>query len=635
MKINRIQELISILNQSTADYELGNDTISDTEWDKLYFELKTLEEQTGIIYPYSPTQIIHYDVINELNKVEHNHPMLSLDKTKDWNEFLQYFSGKDVVGMLKLDGLTCSLRYLDGKLVSAETRGNGIVGEDILHNARVISNIPQSISYKGEYIVDGEIICAKADFAKFADKYANPRNFAAGSIRLLSAAECGGRKLRFVVWNIIKGTGSNDFIDELTKAEEFGFEVVSWTSSFDWDAKEFLLECAENLGYPIDGLVGRFNDIAYGESLGATGHHSKAAFAFKFEDELYDTKLLNIEWTMGRSGALTPVAVFEPVDTGDSVVERANLHNVSIKQQLLGKPPYVNEPIKIYLANMIIPQVKWGDAQEHINPIYLPQFCPICGGATMPKEENSSTILYCTNTSCEGKLINKLDHFLGKQGLDIKGISKATIEKLIDWGWIAKFSDLFTLSQHRSEWIKKPGFGPASVDKILSALENGKRVSLTNFIAAIGIPMVGKSLSKELVKYINSYEDFRNKVNNKYNWLEVSNLAETKRDYLNNFDYSDADEVAALLDIYTEDATPAGTSLEGKVFVITGRLTEHKNRDELVAKITAAGGKVSSSISKNTSYLINNDTTSTSAKNLSAQKLGIPIISESQLVAMI
>ena len=287
VKENRIKELVAYLNYTTKMYDEGNPIISDQEWDDVYFELKKLEDTVGIILPNSPTQTINYEV-TALNKVQHNHKMLSLAKTKDWNEFLEYFGAKDVIGMVKLDGLTCSLMYQDGKLISAETRGNGLVGEDILHNARVISSIPKQIPYKEDLVVDGEIICTNSDFKEFAEEYANSRNFASGSIRLLDSSECAKRKLTFVVWNIVSGLESeNSFMERLTQVEDFGFTVVPWVSSFDWDAKDFLVNQATKLGYPIDGLVGRFDDIKYGASLGETDHHSRAAYAFKFYDEKF------------------------------------------------------------------------------------------------------------------------------------------------------------------------------------------------------------------------------------------------------------------------------------------------------------------------------------------------------------
>lgn len=367
IKLYRIKELIEKMNEASRLDEIGQSLMTDQEWDEMYYELKALEHDTGIRYPNSPTQVIYYDVVNKLSKVEHNHKMLSLDKTKDWSEFLRYFGDHSVVGMVKLDGLTCSLEYQDGKLIKAETRGNGEVGEDVLHNAKVISSIPKTIPYKGNLVIDGEVISTLQNFEKFSDEYANPRNFASGSIRLQRAEECAKRNLTFVAWNVVSGfEDSNSVIDRLQNLQDCGFIVVPWTSSFDWDAKEFLIDLAAEAGYPIDGLVGRFDDIKYGESLGETGHHSKAAYAFKFYDETYETELLDIEWSMGRTGVLTPIAVFKPVEIEGSVVERASLHNISVMEELLGYIPYKFQKIWVSKRNMIIPQVEKAEKWDNL-----------------------------------------------------------------------------------------------------------------------------------------------------------------------------------------------------------------------------------------------------------------------------
>ena len=359
IKYNKLFGLIEQANYYTKLYEEGTPEISDKAWDDLYFEIKKLEEELNIYPKNSPTQKINYEIVTSLRKVNHNHKMLSLAKTKDWNEFLQYFNNRDVVGMPKLDGLTCSLEYQNGKLIKAETRGNGLIGEDILHNAKVISSIPKHISYYNNLVVDGEIICTESNFINFSNEYANSRNFASGSIRLLNSKECEKRKLTFVVWNVVSGFNeSNSFIDNLEKVKELGFTVVPWTSSFDWDAKEFLINKAKELGYPIDGLVGRFNDISYGESLGETSHHSKAAFAYKFYDETYETKLLNIEWSMGRTGQISPIALFETVNIDGSDVSRASLSNITIMKKTLGEHPFVGQIIEISKRNQIIPKIE-------------------------------------------------------------------------------------------------------------------------------------------------------------------------------------------------------------------------------------------------------------------------------------
>ena len=635
---DRIKELVEYLNYTTEMYDKGTPIISDQVWDNLYFELQDLETTVGIILPNSPTQTVNYEVVSALNKVEHNHKMLSLDKTKDWNEFLAYFGAKDVIGMVKLDGLTCSLMYKNGNLVSAETRGNGLVGEDILHNAKVISSIPNKIPYNEDLVVDGEIICTNSDFEEFATKYANSRNFASGSIRLLDSSECAKRKLTFVVWNIVSGLNSeNSFMNKLIKAEDFGFTVVPWTSSFDWDAKEFLVNKATELGYPIDGLVGRFDDIAFGMSLGETDHHSRAAYAFKFYDETYSSTLKTIEWTMGRTGILTPVAVFSPIEIEGSVVERASLHNYSIMTQLMGKP-YVGQKVEVFKANMIIPQIAdsdQADPSEERDWISIPQICPICGQTVeIVTSETGIENVVCVNPNCEGKLINRLDHFCGKKGLDIKGLSKATLEKLINWGWINNLSDIFELKNHKDEWMRQSGFGERSVQNILNAIEAAKSPTLDKFISSLGIPLIGNTVSKELIKHIKTYEEFRDKAQSHFNFSDFDGFAESKTLAIWNYNFSEADKIYLYLTIpEVKEETKTANSLDGITVVITGKLIHYKNRSALQQAIEKVGGKVVSSVSKNTNYLINNDNTSTSTKNLTAKKLNVPIITEEEFIS--
>ena len=357
--VKRIKFLVDYLNKCTKAYDEGSPLIEDIEWDKLYFELKKLEKETNIILPNSPTQIINYEVVNKLNKVEHNHDMLSLEKTKSLDE-VKTFLGKNLyVAMCKMDGLTCSLKYENGNLVSAETRGDGKTGEDILHNAKVIPSIPKHIPYTDTLIVDGEIICSKDDFKEFENEYANPRNFASGSIRLLDSNECKKRKLKFIAWDIIKGLEDNIFLtDKFFTLVSFGFTVVPYhvCNNCEEEIEKLKLE-AENLYYPIDGIVFKFDDVEYGRSLGQTSHHFKNAIALKFYDDTYPTELLDIEYTIGRTGVLTPVAIFKPVEIEGSVVERCSLFNLSILEEKLGRP-YVGQKLWISKRNMIIPYIE-------------------------------------------------------------------------------------------------------------------------------------------------------------------------------------------------------------------------------------------------------------------------------------
>ena len=631
-----IKRLIKQLNYWTEKYDEGKPEISDTEWDKEYFKLKELEEKTGIILADSPTQDIHYELKTALTKVKHNHLMLSLDKTKDWQEFIEYFGNKDVVGMLKLDGLTASLLYENGQLISAETRGDGEIGEDITHNIKTVQGIPLSIPYKKRLIIDGEVICTNKDFEPFKEEYKNNRNFASGSIRLLDSKECKKRNLTFVAWNVVEGL-SNSVMDNFYQLINYGFKTTPFISSFDLDAKEFLLSQAEKLGYPIDGLVGRFNDIEYGKSLGETNHHARAAFAFKFKDEEIDTELLDIEWGMGRTGVLTPVAIFTPVELEGTTVSRASLHNISVMDSLWKGDWYKGLTVTVFKSNQIIPQIAKVTKEEgkELIKLKMPKLCPKCGGETeVITSESGVKQLICTNPACQAKLINQLDHFCGKKGMDIKGLSKATLEKLINWGWITKISDIYYLKEHKKEWMEKDGFGEKSVINILTAIENSKICKLENFISALGIPLIGKAVAKEIVKYFPTWNDFYEALGDG-EWSALDGFGEEMEKSLNTFDYTIACEIEKLLTFEVPIKIEEKVTFKDLVFCVTGKLKTFKNRDAIKSYIEDLGGKVTGSVSKNTNYLINNDIDSTSSKNKRAKELGIPIITEEQLKQMV
>ena len=643
-----IRSLIDELNRLTKLYDAGHPEISDKEWDELYFKLKQMEEETGIIYPDSPTQTIHFEKVSELKKVKHNHPMLSLDKTKDFNDIKTFVKNHEWIAMAKMDGLTCSLKYLNGKLISAETRGNGTEGEDITHNTKVISSIPQKINYKDELIVDGEIICTYEDFEPFKDTYKNPRNFASGSIRLLDSEECKKRHLTFVAWDVITSFNTEGLVSQYLSAklqfikEEFGFIVVPYIINEYIEIDNVEKFFKENCIYPIDGLVFKYDNINEYNAAGRTDHHFKGSLAYKFYDETYETNLKNIEWTMGRTGVLTPVAVFDSIDIDGSTVERASLHNVSIMHETLGDCAYIGESLQVAKMNMIIPQIiEAGPKYNYEEVITLKKTpancvikkCPYCGyPITYKKSEGNVINAYCENKLCESRLVNRLDHFCGKKGLDIKGLSKVTLGKFIEWGWVEKIEDIYHLSEtHGSEFILKPGFGDKSVAKILKAIEESKHTTLAAFISAIGIPLIGQAVAKDLVNYFGTYEDFRNAVDDdKYDFSILDNFGEEMNKSIKNFNYAEADKISKLLIFKAPIANniQINNNLTGKTIVITGKLTTFKNRAKLKAVIESHGGKVSDSISGKTDLLINNDVNSTSSKNKAAKALNIPIVSE-------
>ena len=653
---DEMQELIDKLNYYTKLYDEGNTEISDAEWDELYFKLQKMEEESGIYMANSPTCHIDYFSLNELKKVKHSHPMLSLNKTKSIQDILDFKNNKDVIAMLKMDGLTCSIRYEQGVLVSAETRGNGEVGEVITHNIVTVKGVPLEIPYQETLVVDGEVICTYKDFELFNDKFANPRNLAAGSIRLLSNKECANRHLSFIVWDVIEGfEDCKTLTEKLYKIDSLGFTFVPhihWFPDMEVSEDKFnhisklIVDWAkkDDFQYPYDGLVFKYNDCEYYQSLGETGHHPKGGLAFKFYDEEYETKLLDIDWSLGKTGQITPVAIFEPVDTGDSIIERASVHNLNIMRQIFGENPYKGQPIWVAKQNMIIPQVIRADHKNEGTLFYYdkqvltyPDVCPVCGKPTVVRDD----FVWCDNDECEGQFLNRAVHFCGKKGLDIRGLSKATLQKLIDWGWVGNFIEIFSLSNFADEWKEQPGFGPKSVNNILEAIEKAKDCELWQFISALGIPLIGSTYAKEMAKHEVDWHNIREDIENKFDFTHLENFGPNMDASLHNFDYFEADKLAfEILHLRNSlwinpEEKKKESNVSGKTFVITGKLSHYKNRDELVAAIEAAGGKVVSSVSKNTDYLINNDINSTSSKNVKAKSLNIPIITEEYFLGLL
>ena len=641
------QKLINNMSLWQKAYDEGHPILSDQQWDDYYFELIKMERMLGYADPNSPTQKIDYEVVNELKKVEHNHLMLSLDKTKDLNEIVNFITEHDWICMAKMDGLTCSLTYRGGRLVRAETRGNGVIGEDVTHNAYVIPSIPKTIPIKEECVIDGEVICTYENFKAFENDYSNPRNFAAGSIRLLDNKECGKRNLTFVAWDWIKGWETDGFTVEnntlsnkLFLLKEIGFTVVPWVRErIEWgDTFEELIDEIKSdciiEGYPIDGLVFKYNDCEEYEAAGRTEHHFRGGLAYKFYDELYETTLEDIEWSMGRTGVLTPVAIFKEIEIDGAKISRASLHNLGIMNQLLQQPFY-GQKLKIFRANQIIPQVESAEPSPYTFSIMRITECPICGSLLEVNNNDGVLTLVCPNEACEGKLLNKLDHFCGKKGLDIKGLSKATLEKLMDWGWVSDIVDLFYLSKYRDQWIKEPGFGVKSVDNIIAAVDASKRCELSAFISSLGIPLIGQSVAKDIAKIFDSYESFREAVATLYDFSQHPNFGYEKTMALLNFDYSDADRVREFLNITNENNKKLSETLKGLTICVTGKLQLHKNRTELKTLVEKNGGKLTDSVSSKTNYLVNNDINSTSSKNLTAKKLGVPIITEQQLLNLL
>ena len=655
--IDKMRKLVVVLNtHRDSYYNKQSPTISDYEYDKLFDELKCLEEKTGIILSGSPTATVGYEVKSELKKVTHNHPMLSLDKTKSIDDLKKFLGDKNGVLMLKLDGLTVSLRYINGDLVSAETRGNGEIGEDILHNAKVFSNIPLHINYSGELIVDGEAIITYDTFERInanlpeGEKYKNPRNLVSGSVRQLDSKIAAERNIKFIAWKMVNGDGSNSFNKRLNILHDLGFEVTPRyivNKEVIGDLIDCLKGTAEHYKFPIDGMVLGYDDVAYGESLGATGHHLRSQMAFKFYDEEVETTLKGIDWTMGKTGVLTPTAIFEPVEIDGTTVERASVHNISILKEL---ELMAGDTITVYKANQIIPQIAenlsakarhnsglyvWDDIQN------IPAYCPVCGGMAETKRDNSSEVLMCMNPSCSGKLLGKLTHFVSKNAMNIDGLSEATLEKFINKGWLNSFKDVMNIKDYYYLIAVLDGFGAKSARKLIDAIEASKNTTLDRFIYSLCIPLIGRSASKTISQYFDgSFERFYNEGCLSYFVFENLEgfgveMSDSVRKYLN----TNIKMIKELADIMTfetpkKEIVPQNINLVGKTFVITGSLNTFTNRDEAKEQIEALGGKVSGSVSAKTSYLVNNDINSTSGKNKKAKELGVPIITEEELVNM-
>ena len=504
--VKRVKEL----NAASKAYYNGNKPImSDYEFDCKFDELKKWEEETGIVLSNSPTQNVGYDVVSNLEKTTHSHPMLSLDKTKSVDDLIKFSSGKDCVISLKMDGLTVLNTYENGKLQKSETRGNGEVGEVITHNAKVFEDFPINIPFDRRFEIEGEAIITKDDFEHIntSGEYKTCRNLASGSVRQLDSRIAKDRHVHFIAWKV--PFGFTTYIDGFRIAKDYGFEVVPYvtynSNTDDINKKiEQLKAVAEEKSYPIDGLVISYNDVEYGKSLGMTGHHPKHSLAFKFHDEEAVTILQDIKWGMGKTGQLTPVGIFNEVQLDNTTVNKASLHNVSILKELqLG----IGDEITVYKANQIIPQVRENLTKSNI--FNIPDKCPICGQPTRIVKENDSEVLVCTNDNCKGKLLGKLTHAVSRNALNIDGLSEATIEKFINLGWLNSIKDIYNLSEHKDEMKKLDGFGSKSVDKLLNSIEQSRNTNLQRFLYSLSIPLLGNSASKDIAEFCgNNFNSF-------------------------------------------------------------------------------------------------------------------------------
>ena len=639
-KIERMKELINTLNNASNAYYNQSPIMSDYEWNKLYDELETLEYTTEIVLADSPTHNVGYSVADELNEVKHNHPMLSLDKTKSIDELINFIEDNDCFISVKCDGLTTSLRYLDGKLASAETRGDGERGQDVLQNVLTMNNVPKEIPYKGELIIDGETIIGWNTFRKINDdlpvdkKYSHPRNLVSGSLQLLDSKESASRNMRFVAWRVIKGFDHINPSKDLFQAEENGFEIVpliKYSKNYGHTKKHLIIylddirTLAEEANIPYDGAVVAVDNYKVADSMGRTDKFFRHSMAYKYEDELFETKLINIEWNTSKTGLINPVAVFEPVDLNGAVTTRATLHNITyIKDMILG----IGDRIRVYRSNMVIPKVH--DSIDKSGNFTIPDRCPICGSPTKIVKDNDSEVLICTNDDCKGKLLGKLNHAVSKNALDVDGLSEATIQKFIDLGWLASIRDIYHLSDHEKEMSMLEGFGKRSVTKILDSIEKSRNTSLQRFIYSLSIPLVGKSASKDISNEVDGdFDTFMHtlSVYGAEYFKNIPGIGDSIVNSMNDFFRKHCNDMYDLSKEFTFEkpislaTTDDIKSLVGKTFVITGSLEHFENRDAAKAEIELHGGKVSGSVSTKTSYLVNNDIESTSGKNKKSQRI--------------
>ena len=648
-KMNRMKELVGVLSEASRAYYMEDrEIMSNFEYDKLYDELSALEQETGVILSNSPTQKVGYEVVSALPKEPHPSPMLSLDKTKDVDALVSWLGDHEGVLSWKLDGLTVVLTYEGGVLSKAVTRGNGEIGEVITPNARTFKNIPKTIPVRSRLTIRGEAIIFYSDFEALNStiedaeaKYKNPRNLCSGSVRALNSEVTAQRSVRFYAFNMVEPE-DQELRDKVGGTIQSRFEFLR---SMGFDTVEYRMVNGETLpdqvkyfsdaivknDFPSDGLVLSYNDIAYGRSLGRTAKFPRDSIAFKWQDEEAETTLLEVEWSPSRTGLINPVAIFEPVELEGTVVQRASVHNISILKELaLGK----GDRIKVYKANMIIPQISQNLTRS--GALEIPSQCPACGQPTTIKNENDTETLMCTNPECPAKDLKRFSLFVSRNAMNIDGISEATLESFLDRGFLKKLSDLYHLDRYKDEIVAMDKMGEKSYQNLIAAVEKSREANLARLIYGLGIPNVGLSNAKLIVRHFD--QDPEACFEAPFEELcEIDKIgAVIAESYVAFFaDSVHREELDALLKELTlvREESDLPHDLEGKTFVITGSLESYPNRDALKKEIEDRGGKVAGSVSAKTSFLINNDITSTSGKNKKAKELGVPIITEAEYIA--
>lgn len=644
--LQQMKELVKILNKAAkAYYQEDREIMDNREYDSLYDQLEKLEKETGITLADSPTVNVGYEAVDFLPKETHESPMLSLDKTKDRETLREFIGNHKTLLSWKMDGLTIVLTYENGELQKAVTRGNGTVGEVITNNARVFRNIPLKISYQGRLILRGEAVITYPDFERInssiedADaRYKNPRNLCSGSVRQLNNQITAERNVRFYAFSLVSASNvdmhnSREYQMEWLKDQ--GFEVVEYrivTADTLDEAMDYFADAVEKNIFPSDGLVALYDDIAYGESLGSTTKFPRNAFAFKWADEIRETTLRSIEWSPSRTGLINPIAVFDPVELEGTTVRRASVHNVSILKELeLG----IGDTLQVYKANMIIPQI--AENLTRSRNLQIPDTCPACGSEAKIIKENEVEALYCTNPDCAAKKIKAFTLFVSRDAMNIDGLSEATLEKFIARGFIHTFGDIFEISRYKDEIMEMEGFGQKSFDNLMESLENARKTTLAKVIYSLGIANIGLANAKVICRHFdNSLDAIR-----KADLEEISAIdgigPVIARNLVNYFHEEEnnqkLDYLMQHLHIQQEEIK-SQQIFAGMNFVITGSLNHFSNRNEAKNLIESLGGKVTGSVTRKTTYLINNDTASNSSKNKKARELGIPILSEEEFLKL-
>lgn len=642
-KIEQMQNLIVLLNQAAkAYYQESREIMPNHEYDRLYDLLESLEQETGVILSKSPTTRVGYEVLSDLPKEKHPQKMLSLDKTKDVEQLKSWLGDKEGVLSWKLDGLTIVLTYEGGKMVKAVTRGNGEIGEVITANARAFSNLPLSIPFKERLVLRGEAVISYPDFEKINEtitdegaKYKNPRNLCSGSVRQLNSAVTAERHVRFYAFALVSADGIEfkERTQQFDWLAEQGFAVVQHkrvtAANMEETVKWFENEIEDNIN-PSDGLVLSYNDIAYGQSLGTTAKFPRDSIAFKWRDEIKETTLKEIEWSASRTGLINPVAIFEPVELEGTTVSRASVHNISVMRELkLG----VGDRIKVYKANMIIPQI--AENITGTDSVEIPSECPVCGAHTNIHDENGVQTLICPNPECLAKQIKSFTHFVSRDAMNIEGLSEMTIEKLIARGVIKELADIFHVEKYKKEITEMEGFGEKSFANLKKSIEKARNTTVQRFLYSLGIPNIGTANARIIARHChNSWQRVQNL--SKEELMTIDGIGEVMADAFVGF-FANPAKAHIVEDLLKEiqldeEFEAAGAAFEGLTFVITGSLNHYENRDALKAEIERQGGKVAGSVSAKTSFLINNDLLSQSGKNKKAKELGIRIIDEETIM---